>query len=67
MSEAFYKRAGLSKTEMQLKIGKYKPKRRLKTDYVKDIESLLGGVVPDLNKLTVVGLTKLELLLREKE
>ena len=54
----------MTKTTMQTKTGVNKPKRRLKADIVKDINTLLGEDVPSLDKMTIVGLTKLEELIQ---
>lgn len=51
---------GMSKTEMQLKVGKCKPKRRLKADIVKSINKLVGFQLESVGNMTVKGLTQLE-------
>ena len=63
-ADRFYGAQKMTKTTMQTKTGVNKPKRRLKADIVKDINTLLGEDVPSLDKMTIVGLTKLEELIQ---
>jgi len=43
-----------------------KPKRKLKADYVSELNSLLGAEVPGLEKLTIASLTELTKAIEEK-
>jgi hypothetical protein len=38
---------------------KYRPKRRLKADVVKELQNLLGTEIKDLDRLTIVALEDL--------
>ena len=64
--EHFYQQQGMSKTDMQLKIGKCKPKRRLKAEIVTSVSDMLGMKLVSLNKMTVTDLTTLEAILDER-
>ena len=64
--EHFYHQQGMSKTDMQLKTGKCKPKRRLKADITKSVSDLLGIELKSLGKMTVADLTTMESILEEQ-
>jgi hypothetical protein len=60
MSERFYHQQKLTRTEMMLKTGKMKPKRRLKSDIIKSIQTMLECDLKSFDKMTVADLTELE-------
>jgi hypothetical protein len=45
---------------MMLKTGKMKPKRRLKSDIIKSIQTMLECDLKSFDKMTVADLTELE-------
>lgn len=65
-AERFYLSQGMTKTSMQTGTGANKPKRRLKADYVKEINTLLETSIKSLTNMTVADLKTLEKRLLEK-
>lgn len=60
-ADRFYSKGQkMTKSSMQLKTGPNKPKRRLKADIVKDINTLLGFQLESVGNMTVKGLIQLE-------